>query len=421
MTDNSGPKIGAVLGKYRITRQIGRGGMATIFAAENVDIGKAVAVKVLSRDLADSRTVTERFLREARAAAKLTSPHICEVYDVGTVDERPFIVMELLQGESLYDRLARERRLPLADVISITTQVGKGLSKAHSQQIVHRDLKPENIFLTVTEDGQPVAKLVDFGLAKFYEPHQDPASARLTKEGALFGTPAYMSPEQAKAKNNVDQRSDLWALGCIVYEMLTGRTVWDVEQGVAMILAQVANGVAPEPRKYRPDLPPAFSDWFKRALARNVDERFQSADELALQLRAALSDETPNDRDTLGYVYDGPADDGGQGLEGSNAQPGPPRSPLPPPKPPPPLLEPSSNAPAIVAARPTRRRRWWWLLPVAAALAGSAWFALTEFAPSSSAQAEVGAAGEPVGRAQQQLLAGDSEGDVAIRFRQTPT
>src|SRR5690606_30806451 len=171
MTDNaSGPPIGTILGgKYRINKQIGRGGMATIFAAENVDIGKAVAVKVLSHELADSKTVTERFLREARAAAKIKSPYICEVYDLGTVDHRPFIVLELLTGESLYDRLARERRLSLADVDLITTQVCKGLSKAHAQKIVHRDLKPENIFLSTSEDGQLLCMHLDFDMAEFYE------------------------------------------------------------------------------------------------------------------------------------------------------------------------------------------------------------------------------------------------------------
>lgn len=274
MTDNTGPPIGTILGgKYRLNEQIGRGGMATIFAAENVDIGKAVAVKVLSHELADSKTVTERFLREARAAAKIKSPYICEVYDMGTVDNRPFIVLELLLGESLYDRLSRERRLSLADVDTITTHVCKGLTKAHGQKIVHRDLKPENIFLTTTEDGHLLCKLLDFGLAKFYEHHQDPNNARLTKEGALFGTPAYMSPEQARAKHNVDHRADLWALGCIVYEMLTGRTVWDVDQGVAMILAQVATGVIPDPARYRRDLPPGFAPWFARALSRKVETR----------------------------------------------------------------------------------------------------------------------------------------------------
>jgi serine/threonine-protein kinase len=282
--------VGEILdGKFKIMKEIGRGGMATVYSAENVSIGKQVAVKILASELATSRTVTERFLREARAAARIHSPYICEVYDVGTYDDRPFIVMELLQGESLYDRLARERMLPIDDTLRIAIQTAKGLKRAHELHVVHRDLKPENIFLTHGDDGALQTKLVDFGLAKFYEPHLDPANARLTKEGALFGTPAYMSPEQAKAKGNVDQRSDLWALGCIVFEMLTGRTVWDVEQGVAMILAQIATAPLPEPRAYRPDLPVEFDAWFAKALSRNVDERFQDADEFVFALRAVLA------------------------------------------------------------------------------------------------------------------------------------
>jgi serine/threonine-protein kinase len=282
--------VGTVLdGKFRVTREIGRGGMAAVYDAENVDIGKRVAVKVLAAELVSSRTVTERFLREARAAAAIRSPYICDVYDVGTFDDRPFLVMELLEGESLYDKLSRVRRLDIKPTIQIATQVAKGLVKAHEANIVHRDLKPENIFLTKNEDGEVVSKIVDFGLAKFYEPAlEGGASARLTKEGALFGTPAYMSPEQAKAQGEVDQRADLWALACIVYECLTGRTVWNVEQGVAMILAQIAGAPIPRPSRIREDLPKSFDDWFLRALDRNADKRYQTAREFADSLVVAL-------------------------------------------------------------------------------------------------------------------------------------
>src|SRR5690349_1853840 len=276
-------------GKFRVTREIGRGGMAAVYEAENIDIGKRVAVKVLAAELVSSRTVTERFLREARAAAAIRSPYICDVYDVGTFEDRPFLVMELLEGESLYDRLSKVRRLDVKPTLVIALQVAKGLVKAHEANIVHRDLKPENIFLTTNEDGEVVSKIVDFGLAKFYEPTlEGGASARLTKEGALFGTPAYMSPEQAKAQGEVDQRADLWALACIVYECLTGRTVWNVEQGVAMILAQIAGAPIPRPTRLRDDLPKSFDDWFLKALDRNPDKRYQTAKEFADALQFAL-------------------------------------------------------------------------------------------------------------------------------------
>lgn len=276
-------------GKFRVTREIGRGGMAAVYEAENIDIGKRVAVKILAAELITSRIVRERFLREARAAAAVRSPYICDVYDSGMYEERPFLVMELLEGESLYDLLTRARQLDFETTLRIATHSARGLGKAHESNIVHRDLKPENIFLTKDEEGSLLAKLVDFGLAKFYEPTGgDAATARLTREGALFGTPAYMSPEQAKGKGEVDHRADLWALGCIVYECLTGQTVWSVDQGVAMILAQIASAPLPRPNKLRPDLPPAFETWFLKALDRDPDKRFQTARELADALAKAL-------------------------------------------------------------------------------------------------------------------------------------
>lgn len=281
--------VGQLVGnKYRIGAEVGRGGMATVYSARHVNIGKDVAVKLLAPDLVSSRTVTERFMREARAAAQVRSPYICEVYDVGTYDGRPYIVMELLRGESLYEKLSRERQLNTVQTALIATQAARGLRAAHEHNIVHRDLKPENIFITSGEGGVLHTKLVDFGLAKFYEPNQDPQAVRLTREGALFGTPAYMSPEQAKAKGSVDHRTDLWALACIVYEMLTGRTVWDIDQGVAMILAQIASTPIPSARAYRPDLPPEFDDWFKLALARKPEDRIQTADAFMTSLNRAL-------------------------------------------------------------------------------------------------------------------------------------
>src|SRR5689334_19392208 len=281
-------------GKFRVTREIGRGGMAAVYEAENIDIGKRVAVKILAAELITSRIVRERFLREARAAAAIRSPYICDVYDSGMFEERPFLVMELLEGESLYDLMTRVRQIDVETTLRIATHTARGLSKAHESNVVHRDLKPENIFLTKDEEGKLVVKIVDFGLAKFYEPTTpDAQTVRLTREGALFGTPAYMSPEQAKGKGEVDHRADLWALGCIVYECLTAQTVWNVEQGVAMILAQIASAPLPRPNKLRPDLPPSFETWFLKALDRDPDKRFQTARELSDALTKALVPAVP--------------------------------------------------------------------------------------------------------------------------------
>jgi serine/threonine protein kinase len=290
--------LGTILeGKFRISREIGRGGMAAVYEAENIDIGKRVAVKILAAELITSRIVRERFLREARAAAAIRSPFICDVYDSGMYEDRPFLVMELLEGESLYDMMTRVRRMDVETTLRIATHTARALQKAHESNVVHRDLKPENIFLTTDEEGKLLAKIVDFGLAKFYEPTGDDAqSPRITREGALFGTPAYMSPEQAKGQGEVDHRADLWAFGCIVYECLTGHTVWNIEQGVAMILAQIAGAPLPKPSRLRPDLPASFDQWFERALDRDPSKRYQSARELSDALNEALSAKSSESR-----------------------------------------------------------------------------------------------------------------------------
>ncbi|MDB4943511.1 MAG: Serine/threonine protein kinase [Labilithrix sp.] len=277
--------VGTLLvGKYRVAREIGRGGMAAVYEAEQLSLGKKVAVKVLASELAASTIVIERFFREARAAASVKSPYIVDVYDSGRLDDgRPFIAMELLEGESLYDRMARVRIIDVDTTIKVIVHTARGLVKAHGAGIVHRDLKPENIFLTKGEDGDEVIKILDFGLAKFYAPvnPEEKAAKRLTREGAVFGTPAYMSPEQVKGQGNVDHRADLWALGCMAYECLIGRPVWNMDQGVAMTFAAIATGPIPVPSVARADLPPALDAWFKKCLERDPDRRYQGARELA--------------------------------------------------------------------------------------------------------------------------------------------
>ncbi|MRG92722.1 serine/threonine protein kinase [Polyangium spumosum] len=290
--------VGTLLsGKYKITREIGRGGMAAVYEAENIDIGKRIAIKVLAQELTTSMVVVERFFREARAAAAIRSPYICDVYDSGRLENGPpFLVLELLEGESLYERMTKVRYFDIQTTLAIVTQVCRGLTKAHAANIVHRDLKPENIFLGKDEDGQLLAKILDFGLAKFYTPLEGSGGtqqARLTREGAVFGTPAYMSPEQVRGQGAVDHRADLWALACIVYECFTGRTVWQTEQGVAMTFAQIASAQPPDPLVYRPDLPTTFKAWFDKALDRKIEHRFQTAREFAEELSAAFETARP--------------------------------------------------------------------------------------------------------------------------------
>jgi serine/threonine-protein kinase len=280
-----------IAAKYRVTGELGRGGMAAVYEAENVDIGKRVAIKILAQELTSSTTVVERFLREARAVAAIRSPYICDVYDSGRLEDgRPFLVLELLEGESLYERMVRVGQIDVETTVGVMTQSCRGLTKAHAAGIVHRDLKPENLFLTKDEEGGLLTKILDFGLAKFYAPVQTPTDeqARLTREGAVFGTPAYMSPEQVRGQGAVDARADLWALACITYECLTGRTVWSTDQGVAMTFAQIANGTLPDPIQFRPDLPASFRAWFQKGLHKDIAKRFQTPKEFAEELATAM-------------------------------------------------------------------------------------------------------------------------------------
>jgi serine/threonine protein kinase len=284
-----------LVGKYRVMREIGRGGMAAVYEAEHLSLGKKVAVKVLASELAASTIVIERFFREARAAASVKSPYIVDIYDSGRLEDgRPFIAMEMLDGETLYDRMTRIRLIDPESTIRIITLCARGLMKAHAAGIVHRDLKPENIFL-LTADGEETVKILDFGLAKFYAPMKpDEKTARLTREGAVFGTPAYMSPEQVKGQGTVDHRADLWALGCMAFECLTGRPVWNIEQGVAMTFAAIATGTVPVPSNLRPGIPSSFDAWFFKALERDPNRRFQTAKELADALARSFGAAPPS-------------------------------------------------------------------------------------------------------------------------------
>jgi len=388
--------VGAMLaGKYKVTREIGRGGMAAVYEAEQIALGKRVALKVLAQELTHSNIVIERFFREARAAASVQSPYIVDVYDSGRLEDgRPFIAMEFLDGESLYDRMARIRLIDPTTTCRIISHCAKGLMKAHAAGIVHRDLKPENIFIVKSEDGEEIAKLLDFGLAKFYAPMKtDEKTARLTREGAVFGTPAYMSPEQVKGQGNVDHRADLWALGCMAYECLIGRPVWNTDQGVAMTFAAIATQPIPVPSKIRPDLPPAFDEWFQHALQRDPAKRFQSAKELADALKDALLGPAPG---PVSYVNISNLDEieaesdstikvskpvfnltptsGEHSVpEGASAAAPPPP---PPPPPPPRLPNPSATEMPPTASTPSRRAQatsaFRWVLSAALLVTGGA-------------------------------------------------
>jgi eukaryotic-like serine/threonine-protein kinase len=276
---------GLVAGKYRLAQLIGRGGMGSVWEGTHITLGTQVAVKFIDSEYAESPEARNRFESEARAAAKLRSKHVVEVYDHGVTDDgRPFIVMEYLRGEPLDKRLDRVGRIPAKETGRMLMQVCRALSKAHAAGIVHRDLKPENVFLVWDdEDGADVAKVVDFGIAKFTD--NQLANSSATRTGSVLGTPYYMSPEQARGLRSVDYRSDLWSVGVIAYRCIIGVLPFEGE-AVGDLLVKLCTAPLPIPSQIAPDVPPGFDAWFAKALTREPEGRFSSANELAESLAA---------------------------------------------------------------------------------------------------------------------------------------
>ncbi|MGK3969489.1 protein kinase [Sorangium sp. So ce118] len=266
--------------RYRLIRPVGQGAQASVWVAEHLALSTHVAVKLIDPELAKQEDARERFRREATAAAQLRSAHVVQILDHGIEGEQPFIVMELLEGEDLFERLARRRRLSLQETSKVVTQVARALTRAHGAGIVHRDLKPENFFICANEDDE-VVKILDFGIAKVKG--QGKRAAQRTTVGTLMGTPHYMSPEQVKGLREVDFRADLWALGVIAYQCVTGELPFDSE-GVGDLLIKISVGEIPVPSRVNPELPPTFDAWFARACDREPERRFSSARDLAESL-----------------------------------------------------------------------------------------------------------------------------------------
>jgi serine/threonine-protein kinase len=282
-----------IAGKYRITSVIGEGGMGAVFAAHHELLDVAVAVKVLSANLVQTSGAVDRFTREARAVARLKSEHVAHVMDVGTLDGgQPYIVMELLEGEDLRQRIAREGRLPVQQAVDYVMQALDAMAHAHAIGVVHRDLKPENLFVTMTPDGREIVKVLDFGVAKLSQAMQPQDSGRwraLTAEHTALGSPHYMAPEQVRDSRLIDQRADVWALGVILYELVTGRDAFPGET-TGEIFASILR-VAPEPiEALRPDAPWELDAAVTSCLTRDPDERFANVAELARALAPLASD-----------------------------------------------------------------------------------------------------------------------------------
>jgi serine/threonine protein kinase len=271
-----------VAGKYELLRKLGTGAMGEVWAARHKSLDEEVAIKLVMSgvDHEDGTSADSRFLLEARVAAALSrkTRHIVAVTDHGQDNGLGYLVMELLAGESLDARVARTGALPVKRVAPMITQIARGLSMAHAEGVVHRDLKPSNVFVTRDEEGTAIAKILDFGIAKLRR-GTDRKAAHATQRGFLLGTPAYMSPEQARGKA-IDHRADVWALSVIAYHMLTNAFPFDGETGEELF-ARICR-IEPTPiHELRPDLPPIIGDFFARAFAVRIEDRFQSALALA--------------------------------------------------------------------------------------------------------------------------------------------
>jgi serine/threonine-protein kinase len=273
------PAVGSRLGPYEITGPLGAGGMGEVYRAKDTRLDRSVAVKILPSHLSDDAHLRQRFEREAKLISSLNHPHVCALYDVGRQDGIDYLVMELLEGETLAQRLTKGP-LSLDLVLSLGIQIADALDKVHRQGIVHRDLKPGNIMLT-----RSGAKLLDFGLAKASLPRLDDgatAAAPVTQEGAVIGTFPYMSPEQMRG-NPVDSRSDLFSFGSVLYEMLTGRRAFAASDAVGVASAVIEKEPAPM-GTILPSIPPALDRAVRRCLAKDPEERWQSARDLLLEL-----------------------------------------------------------------------------------------------------------------------------------------
>ncbi len=296
MSASPPPVRGLVAGKYEVLDLIGRGGMGSVWQGRHASLGTRVAIKFVDPEHAQSHEARTRFVTEARAAATIESKHAIQIYDHGVTDDgRPYIVMELLQGEPLDRRIERLGRLSLQETARILAQVCRALQRAHDAGIIHRDLKPENIFLVRSPDeDEETAKVLDFGIAKIIASPGAQAATSSTKTGAVLGTPYYMSPEQARGLRNIDHRTDLWSLGVIAYKCVTGSLPFEGES-VGDLLVNICTGPAPVPSHVAPSVPKAFDAWFSRALEREPRRRFSQASELgnALAIAAGLSVRRP--------------------------------------------------------------------------------------------------------------------------------
>lgn len=290
------PKAGEIIaGKYEVVRTLGEGGMAVVFEALHLRLRQRLAIKVLRPDIPEFSEVLARFEREARATARLRSVHTARIVDVDTLPNGlPYIVMEYLEGLDLDAALHASGPMPVEQAVDIVLQVTEAMGEAHSLGIIHRDLKPANLFVCRSRTGdRPLMKLLDFGISKITE---DEESGRITQAHAYFGTPCYAAPEQLRSAGDADARSDVWSLGIILFELLTGKPPFTGP--ATAVIARVLSDPIPWPLELRPDLPRDLARVLLQALKRDPTERFQTMREFA----EALAPFAPVDRSSQALV-----------------------------------------------------------------------------------------------------------------------
>src|SRR5437588_2810088 len=283
--------LGTILsGRYRLEARIGSGGMSTVYRAVDETLQRQVAIKLLNREVASDSDELERFRREARAVAQLSHPHIVAVIDAGEDEGRPYIVFECVEGETLKERIRRRGRLPVPEAVAYAIEIARALGVAHSRHIVHRDVKPQNVL--IDEEGS--AKVTDFGIARTLD------EEGLTADGRVIGTTDYVSPEQALGQP-VTGQSDLYSLGIVLYEMLTGEVPFRGDNQVAVAMKHVREPL-PDVQAKRPEVSAALAAVVERATAKALEDRYVNDAELIADLEDVLAIETARAGNVTGEV-----------------------------------------------------------------------------------------------------------------------